>query len=62
MLSGPHEVSKFSMHNTYRYFYVRVAVVASTSFFDLSFVSIGDLCSLVALRLPPVHVLTAVVF
>ena len=41
---------------------VRVAVVASTSFFDLLFVSIGDLCSLVALRLPSVHVLTAVVF
>ena len=62
MLSRPHEVSKFFMHNTHWHFYVRVAVVASTSFFDLSFVSIGDLCLLVALRLPSVHVLTAVVF
>ena len=41
---------------------VRVAVVASTSFFDPSFVSTGVLCPLVALRQPPVHVLTAVVF
>ena len=39
-----------------------VAVVASTSFFDPSFVSTGVLCPLVALRLPSVHVLTAVVF
>ena len=49
------------LHNTHCYFYVRVVVVASTSFFDFVFVSIGDLCSLVALRLPFVQVLTAVV-
>ena len=62
MLIRPHEVSKFVCIIHIGIFYVRVAVVASTSFFDLSFVSIGDLCSLVALRLPSVHVLTAVVF
>ena len=58
---GPLRI-QICLHNTHCYFYVRVAVVASTSVFDLSFVSIGDLCSLVALRLSPVHVLTAVVF
>ena len=50
------------LHNTHCYFYVRVAVVASTSVFHLSFVPIGVLCSLVALCLSLVHVLTAVVF
>ena len=50
------------LHNTHCYLYVLVAVVSSTRVIQLSIVSIGVLCSLVALRLSPVHVLTAVVF